>query len=204
MIIRVNMASGKISKNPVPAILRVYGGRGLIVRLLTEEVSPTCDPLGGENKLVITTGLFAGTLISGANRLSIGAKSPLTGGIKESNSGGMVAFMMGRIGVRAIVLEGLPADDKWYVLKISKHTAQLLDGTPWLEQGIYERADGMRKAFPGHTSFLMIGPAGEQLLPISGVAITDVGGRPSRFAARGGMGAVLGSKHLLEIGRAHV
>jgi len=87
-IYRVNMSSGSITKEPIPADYAGLGGRGLTSAIVSKEVIPTCHPLDGHNKLVIAPGLLTGTSAPCSGRLSIGAKSPLTGGVKESNSGG--------------------------------------------------------------------------------------------------------------------
>jgi len=87
-IIRVNMTNLSITEEQLPQEDRALGGRTLTSQIIAREVEPTCHPLGAKNKLVFATGVFAGTPVSSSNRISIGAKSPLTGGIKESNGGG--------------------------------------------------------------------------------------------------------------------
>jgi hypothetical protein len=81
---------------------------------VAKEVPPTCHPLGDANKLVIAPGLLSGSAAAISGRLSVGCKSPLTGGIKEANSGGQAAQVMGRLGYAAIILEGPSADDSLY------------------------------------------------------------------------------------------
>ena len=103
--VRVNLGRQTIHTEDLPEKWRELGGRALIARLLREEVPPGTDPLGSENKLIIAPGLLAGTTAPCAGRLSLGAKSPLTGGIKESNVGGTVSRALSSCGVRAIVLE---------------------------------------------------------------------------------------------------
>src|SRR5512137_2946780 len=96
------------------------GGRGLTSAIVSSEVPPACHPLGAENKLVIAPGLLSGTVAAMSGRLSVGCKSPLTGGIKEANSGGQAAQVLGRLGYAAVVLEGKPADDTLYKVFINK------------------------------------------------------------------------------------
>jgi len=86
-IFRVNMSNLSFVAEEVPEEWKVLGGRGLTSVIVAKEVDPTCHPLGSKNKLVFAPGLLTGTMAANAGRLSVGAKSPLTGGIKESNSG---------------------------------------------------------------------------------------------------------------------
>lgn len=83
-LIRVNMTEKSIKEEDVPSGIQMLGGRGLTSTMINEEVAPTCDPLGPENKLIIAPGYFSGTTLVNSSRLSIGAKSPLTGGIKRA------------------------------------------------------------------------------------------------------------------------
>ena len=82
-ILRINMSSLTVTTEEVPEPYRKYGGRGLTACILEREVPPACDPLGVENKLVWAPGILAGTAVPCSGRLSVGAKSPLTKGIKE-------------------------------------------------------------------------------------------------------------------------
>ena len=84
-------------------------GRALIARLLLEEVPPTCDAFGPHNKLIFTPGLLGGAKVTTAGRLSVGGKSPLTGGAKEANAGGTAGDTLGKLGIKAIVVEGQAA-----------------------------------------------------------------------------------------------
>ena len=95
------------------------GGRGMTSSIISKEVPPTCHPLGPDNKLVISPGLLSGTAAVMSGRISVGCKSPLTGGIKESNAGGQGAQMIAKLGYAAIVLEGKPEGDTLYKVLIS-------------------------------------------------------------------------------------
>lgn len=192
-IIRINTGDGIVSTGPVPEKYLMLGGRGLISRILFDEVDPTCDPLGGKNKLVIAPGLLGGTKVSTSGRISIGAKSPLTGGIKEANSGGVVGKQLSRLGIRAIVIEGKPEKAK-YVLKINRNEITLLLADDLAGMGNYATVDFLRKVHGSKVGFITIGPAGEMQLSASAIAVSDMEGMPNRFAARGGLGAVMGSK----------
>jgi aldehyde:ferredoxin oxidoreductase len=101
-IYRVNMSKLSFSIEDVPERWNTLGGRGLTSTIISEEVDPACNPLGSKNKLVFTPGLFAGTKAANSGRLSVGAKSPLTGGIKESNSGGTAAQRLAKFAVYGI------------------------------------------------------------------------------------------------------
>jgi aldehyde:ferredoxin oxidoreductase len=87
-----------INYETLPDEWKIIGGRGLIAKIMNKEVSPMADPLGPENELIITVGPMAGTLAPQLGRISIGAKSPLTLGIKESNPDGPVAQKLDRLG----------------------------------------------------------------------------------------------------------
>ena len=193
-VIRVHLNTGEISREPVSADCKWVAGRALTSRIVAEEVDPQCDVFGAGNKLVFATGLFAGTTVSCANRLSIGGKSPLTGGIKESNSGGNVAYRMARLGIRAIVFESVPSTDTLQILHVSKDSISLVSGEEYRGMKTYETAAKLRQQYGSQTAISLIGPTGERLSLASGIANTDNEGRPGRFAARGGLGALMGSK----------
>ncbi|MDZ4655400.1 MAG: aldehyde ferredoxin oxidoreductase C-terminal domain-containing protein [Coriobacteriia bacterium] len=199
-ILRVNMSDLSVKKEPLPNKWANYGGRALTDALVFTEVPADADPLGPANKLVIAPGLLGGTTAPNGGRLSVGAKSPLTGGIKESNSGGQVAHALGRIGVAAIVVEGKPSDSAArYVLEIGPSgDAKLARRDELAGLGNYATVDELKKAFAedGRYSTMTNGPGGEMLLPGAGIAVSDPHGYPNRFAGRGGLGAVMGSKGL--------
>jgi aldehyde:ferredoxin oxidoreductase len=188
-----------ISTGQLPEAYRYLGGRALSSRIIADEVNAVADPLGPNNKLVFTCGLLAGTTISCANRLSIGAKSPLTGGVKESNAGGIAAYKMGRLGIRAIVIEGIREDEQWFSLVVNKDGVKLqpADGLSGLMMS--DKAAALYQEYGASVGVVLIGPAGEKRLLSAGIANNDTEGNPSRYSGRGGLGAVMGSKHLLGI-----
>jgi aldehyde:ferredoxin oxidoreductase len=169
------------------------GGRLLTSEILDAEVDPGCDPLGADNKLVVTTGPLAGWNISCGGRLSVGAKSPLTGGIKEANSGGNAADALAGLGYRAVVLSGALLSGAPGLVIIEDDGVRFEDATSYRGQRLEDMAAQLRQSFEDY-AYISIGPAGEMLLPTAAVAVSDVRGDPFRFAARGGLGAVLGSK----------
>ena len=109
-IYRVNMATLTTSSEEVPEKWKGLGGRGLTSTIVAQEVKPTCHALGKYNKLIFAPGLLTGTTAANSGRLSAGAKSPLTGTIKESNAGGNAAQLLARLGIKAIIIEGIPRE----------------------------------------------------------------------------------------------
>ena len=118
--LRVNMSDKTIRFEEVPQPYLGLGGRGLTSIMINAEVPPKCDPLGPENKLIFAPGLLSGTSLVNTSRLSVGAKSPLTGTIKESNAGGTMAADLGHLGITAIVIEGQTAEGEWFLLRIDE------------------------------------------------------------------------------------
>ncbi len=195
--IRVNMTNKTVSTESVPAPYVGLGGRGLTSILVSTEVPPTCDPLGPENKLVFAPGLLSGTPLVNTSRLSIGAKSPLTGTIKESNVGGTVGAALGRLGIAAIVIEGQASEGDYSLLTIDKNgKADLVDGVAYIGMRTYACAEALLKTYGEKTSVTCIGTAGELKMALASIQSTDVDGRPCRAAGRGAMGAVMGAKGL--------
>lgn len=194
-IIRINLTEGKITTEGVPRTCKLLGGRGLTSRIIHDEVPPEAEPTGPDNRLVIAPGLLAGTAMSSASRLSIGAKSPLTGGIKESNSGGTAAANLARLGIKAIIVEGRADRTGPLCLYLGKERAEL-HPFPHSFTGVYESARLLREEYSGKVSLILCGPAGEMGLAAAGIAVTDPQGRPSRYCGRGGLGAVLGGRGL--------
>jgi aldehyde:ferredoxin oxidoreductase len=195
--VRVNMSEGTVHVQGVPQGYAGLGGRGLTSILINTEVPPTCDPLGPENKLVFAPGFLSGTPLPNTSRISVGAKSPLTGGIKESNVGGTVAAALGRLGITAIVVEGQAPEGELYFLRINKQgEASLLPAQEHRGKRTYQLVSDLLEAYGTKTSVLCIGPAGEHKLAVASIQSSDVDGRPCRAAGRGGLGAVMGAKGL--------
>jgi aldehyde:ferredoxin oxidoreductase len=193
-MIRIHMSKLETNSEPVSNELTRLGGRGLSSHVVYTEVSPTCHPLSEANKLIFAPGLLAGSAAPNSGRLSIGAKSPLTRGIKEANVGGTAAQKLGRLGVKAIILEGKPAAGMLYVIKVDKNGASIAPAPGLAGLGNYETAEKLLEEYGEKVAVSCIGPAGEMKLAAASVAVTDPEGRPSRHAARGGLGAVMGSK----------
>jgi len=198
-ILRVNMSTLTTSFEDLPPEWKVLGGRGLSAKILTKEVPPDTDPLGPDAKLVLANGPLAGTMAPSFGRMSVGAKSPLTMGIKEANVGGTVAQKIDKLGIRVIIVEGTPADDKLHLLKISKEGVTFQDAEPYRGVGTYPLADQLREVHGKKIGIISIGVVGERKEKSASVALTDKDGDPSRHAARGGLGAVMGAKGLKAI-----
>ncbi|MDW7675793.1 MAG: aldehyde ferredoxin oxidoreductase C-terminal domain-containing protein [Bacillota bacterium] len=193
-ILRIDMKNLSGIWEGVPEAYQLLGGRALTSRLVSEEVKPSCDALGPENKLVIAPGLLGGTTVTCSGRLSIGAKSPLTGGIKESNAGGTTAIQLAQSGIRALVLEGQAANNELYLLVIDGNEVTFKSAEDYKGMGNYPLAARLRQEYGEKAALITIGSAGELGLPTACIANVDMEGRPSRVNGRGGLGAVMGSK----------
>jgi aldehyde:ferredoxin oxidoreductase len=197
-IVRVNLLQGKITEEGVPERYRSLGGRGLTSTILSEEVDPECDPLGSENKLIFASGVFGGTIIPNCDRLSVGAKSPLTGGIRESNVGGVVGQMLAQHYIKAIIVENY-SDSGTKYLEISESGIFLRDFSDDVYMGNYELTGLFHKRYNNEVGILSIGPAGMRKMLSAGIAGSNLERKPTRYAGRGGLGAVMGSKGLKAI-----
>jgi len=200
MLWRVRMDSLTVTKEELPENLRLLGGRALTSAIVAAEVPPTCHPLSADNKLVIAPGLLAGTTAPCSGRLSVGTKSPLTGTIKESNAGGTAAQALARLGIAAIVVEGAPENkDARYALRVDARGAELVEAPELKGLGNYDTVARLHEQHGDKVACISVGPAGEMRLSAASVAVTDIDGRPTRHAGRGGTGAVMGSKGLKAI-----
>jgi len=198
-MIRVDMTTQTASVEDFPEAWSLLGGRALSARILLEECDPACDPLGPNNVLVLAPGVLSGTAAPTSGRMSVGGKSPLTGGIKEANAGGNPAQDMMKLGYRVIVVTGQPADrDQRFALDVTADGATLKTVPDCKGLWNYTLIDHLAKSYSPTASFVSIGPAGELEMAGASVACTDADEvrRPARHAARGGLGAVMGSKGL--------
>lgn len=144
------------------------------------------------------TGLFAGTPIPTSGRLSIGAKSPLTGTIKEANAGGNFGSQMAKQDIKAIFFEDMPTDSKWHYVYIDGDgNPELVPADEFLDMGNYSFVEKMHERYDDKVAVASVGISGERLHKASTIQITDnATGHPARSAARGGIGSVLGSKKI--------
>ncbi len=195
--IRVNMSDKTVKIDSVPESYKGLGGRGLTSTFVNEEVPPTCDPLGPENKLIFAPGILSGTTMINTSRISVGAKSPLTQGIKESNAGGTIGDAVAKLGITAIVIEGQASPGDLSILRIDKEgNASLSSGEEYKGMRTYKTSEKLFEKYGEKNSIMCIGPAGEYQLAAASIQATDVDNRPCRAAGRGGLGAVMGSKGL--------
>jgi aldehyde:ferredoxin oxidoreductase len=195
-VLRIDVGAGggpKATEKPLGEYAGL-GGRALTSAIVSKEVPPLCHPLGEDNKFIIAPGLLSGTTAAMSGRLSVGCKSPLTGTIKEANSGGQAAQVLARLGYAAIVLEGKPKDDTLYKVFINKDGVTITPDNNLRMLGNYDLVDKMKAEFGDKITCISIGPAGEMKMSNSTVAVTDMELRPTRHAARGGVGAVMGAK----------
>ena len=193
-IVRVNTKTGEITKQEASPEEMRWGGRLLISKFLLREVPPACDPLGRHNKLIICPGLLGDTVVTTTGKFSIGGKSPLTRGVKESDVGGEAGKKIARLGIKALVLEDLPDTLTTKVLTIAADEMKLSESPELRGKQVSETFQILRKKFGPQVGIICIGPAGEMKMSGAGVAVTDAQDIQVRFAARGGLGAVMGSK----------
>lgn len=192
-ILRINLSTHASATEEVPEAYRNLGGRGLSACILQHEVPATCDPLGPENKLIWAPGILAGTPFPCSGRLSVGAKSPMTGGVKEANTGGSMAQKLARLGLKAVIFEGQAREP--VSVKITADGVSFSSGAAYMGLGCYAIVEKLKSEYGDKVSVACTGPAGDQQLLAASIQFTT----PDfhiRIAARGGLGAVMGSKKL--------
>jgi aldehyde:ferredoxin oxidoreductase len=195
--LQADLQTRNVTKESVPSKWLSLGGRSLTSRLINEKLPPTCNPLGPENFLVLATGALSASGASSSDRLSVGAKSPLTGGIKESNAGGRAGQVLARLGIRCVTFNGIAST--WLVAHISKDGIRFEAADELVGLEVYETTARLRQRYGKNAAILSIGPAGEMRLAAANIGVGDQEGIPARHAGRGGMGAVMGSKRLKAI-----
>lgn len=174
-----------------------YGGRGLIAQILNTEDVISPDPLGRLNKLIWAPGILSGVGFSSCDRISVGGQSPLTRGIKESNGGGIVAKKIFDLGFRAIIMEDQPeSDDDWSIIYISNREVRFDPANEIIGWDLPRVGEYLLKKYGKSVGISAIGPAGERQYLSAAIAHLDKDGSLSRMSARGGMGAVMGSKRI--------
>jgi len=190
------MQEARVRWEAVPAAYEQLGGRALIAKLLLNEIPPDCDALGPHNKLIIAPGLLGGAVVPTAGRLSVGAKSPLTGGVKEANAGGTAGDSLGKLAIKAIVVERQPRQGKFHILVLGGDSAELVPAGDLPGAGTYATSDTLQARYGSDATVISIGQAGEQRMTGAGICSTGERDQRSNHAARGGLGAVMGSKGL--------
>ena len=191
----IDLTTRTVTRRDLEGEAVVKAGRYLIARTLLDLGAATVDPLSPANPLIFSAGPFAGTSFSNANRTSVGCKSPLTGGIKEANGGGTFSYGLGQLKIAGFTLHG--AADAWVVLHFTKDgRVEFDDATPYLGKGNFEAAKLLQARYGKKIAVGLCGPVGEYQGLLGGIAFSDKDGRPSRLAARGGVGAVMGVKRV--------
>jgi len=193
-IVRINVKSFEINYEEISQDSKYFllGARGLTSQIVHDEVPPKCDPLGPDNKLILANGILTGSPFPNSARTSVGSKSPLTNGIKEANVGGRPSLMLAKYGIRALVFEDESSELK--IVLINEKGIELIPSSEYKGLGNYELHQILRSKYGENIGIYSIGPAGEHMMLSATVAANDLEGYPSRHAARGGLGAVMGSK----------
>ncbi len=196
-MMHIHLDIGKSVVSAVPPCYKEFGGRSFTSHVIADLVPPDCNPIGEENILVISTGLLAGSGASSSYRVSIGCKSPLTGGIKESNTGGRTGFALAMLGIRGVIISNIAPE--WQIAIINKEGVELEPAGDLVGLNAFDTVEKLHARFGKKAAILTIGTAGEKLLTAACIGATDNDGIPARHAARGGPGAVMGSKRLKAI-----
>lgn len=198
-IIRVNTRTRQVTINEATEEQKRWGGRSFIAHTLLGEVAPNCEPTGRRNKLIIASGLIADTNVSTTGQISVGGKSPLTGGVKESNVGGMAGKKFAKLGIKALILEETPAVPSLDILEIRAGGCKLVSAPEYRGKLVDETIAALRKSYGKKAGIFCIGPSGEMMMYGSGIASPDNDDIQIRYAARGGLGALMGSKGIKAI-----
>ncbi|MCG8688593.1 MAG: aldehyde ferredoxin oxidoreductase [Desulfobacterales bacterium] len=198
-LLRINTKEKTFVFEDAPEAYAGLGGRALTSKMILDEVPATCHPLGKNNKLIFAPGIMAGSPAADSGRLSAGAKSPLTGGIKESNAGGLVSQKLAKLGIQAIVLEDKPEGDDYSMVVINKDGVEIMAAGDLVKKGNYDVMSALWDKYGKNTGLLTIGQAGEQCLKGASIQQADMNGNPGRAHGRGGLGAVMGSKKIKAI-----
>ena len=191
-ILRINLSTGSIRKEDVNQTLlkQYFGGRGLASKILVDEIDPNVDPLSADNKLIMANGLLSGLPGPTTGRYMVITKSPLTGCIASSNSGGHFGAELRKAGYLVIIFEG-KSSAPVYVL-IQDDTVEIKNAAHLWGMDVHQTTDKLvEEVGDAKVRVSCIGPAGEQLSKIAAI-MND----KDRAAGRSGVGAVMGSKNL--------
>ena len=202
-ILRINMTDRSYRLEDVPAAYKNLGGRGFTSTMVANEVPPSCHPLGPNNKLVFAPGIVTGTPASTSARISVGAKSPLTGGIKESNAGSSWPQLLAMMKIKALVVEGQPKEKgKYWMAHLTwdagagKPKVEILPADEYKGKDLYKAFPKVYERFGAKIAIAGFGVAGEYGYANAGIVFNDIAKRPSRYSGRGGLGSVMASKRL--------
>jgi aldehyde:ferredoxin oxidoreductase len=192
-ILDIDLTTKEITSYPVNEEMarQFLGGRGLGVRLLWDLVGPEVDPLAPENVLIFTTGPITASGSQTSNRFNVSTKSPLTNGVMHSNSGGWWGMQFKRTGYDALIVRGKAQTP--IMIEITPEGVELKDAAHLWGKGVFETTEALGQN-RNKRNVLCIGPAGENQVRIAAI-MND----KERALARGGGGAVMGSKNLKAI-----
>jgi len=193
-ILRVNLSTGKWIRQPTPPdVARDFiGGRGFGIYFLLKEVPKGADPLGPENKIIISSGPLSGLMIPGAGKCDFACKSPLTGGYAGSSMGGLFSAELKYAGLDCIILEG--SSPKPIYLFIDDSRIELRDASAMWGKGTITLEKELKEKFGEEFQVAVIGPGAE-----NGVAYACINHDYGREAGRGGVGTVMGAKRVKAI-----
>jgi aldehyde:ferredoxin oxidoreductase len=193
-ILRVNLTTGKITKEqtPVDVARDFIGGRGFGAYYLYKEVPQGADPLGPDNKLIISSGPMSGLMVPGAGKCDFTTKSPLTGGYASASMGGHFTAEIKYAGLDSIILEGISS--KPVYLFIDNDRVEIRDASEYWGKGTIAVEKLFKEKFGEEFQIAVIGPGGENV--VSYACINHDFGRQ---AGRGGVGAVMGAKKVKAI-----
>ncbi|MFO8020495.1 MAG: aldehyde ferredoxin oxidoreductase C-terminal domain-containing protein [Promethearchaeia archaeon] len=196
---RINVEENSVNYEEITKDSEYFllGARALTSQIVYDEVDPKADPLGEKNKVILANGVLTGSPFPNSGRTSVGGKSPLTGGIKESNVGGRPSLMLARHGIRALILED--KSPEWKIIILDQNGLRLESANEYQGLGNYKIHETLRNRFGERVGIYSIGPAGEHMMKSATIAANDLEGYPSRHAARGGLGSVMGSKKIKAI-----
>ena len=202
-ILRLNMTDRSYKLEELPEKYNHLAGRGFTSTLIYDEVPALAHPLGPNNKLVFSPGFVTGTSAPTSARVSCGAKSPLTGGIKESNAGSEWPVALASMQIGGLVVEGKPPQNgKFWVALLSwdkdedKPKVEFTPADEYVGLTAQMSFDKVYENFGKKVTIAGIAAAGESMNSNSGIVFDDQAHRATRYAGRGGLGAVMGSKGL--------
>ena len=194
-ILNVNLSSGQVAIETFDETFakQYLGGNGFAIRLLYERLAAGIDPLAPENVIVFAVGPTTDTTVPGATRCCAGTKSPLTGLFFDTTFGGMFAAVQKRSGFEAIAITGRAAEPVY--LLVHEEGAEIKPAGDLWGRYTQETNHAIRDREGGNVEVCAIGPAGENRVRFACAVHTWDKSRDG-VAGRGGLGAVMGSKHL--------
>ncbi len=193
-ILRINMSDLKINEEEVPEDYLLLDGGSLTKKIMSDEIPKNCNPLREKNKVVIAPGLLKNINSPCSGKLSIGAKSPLNLTIEEYNSESICSQKLLKLAIKAIIIEGLPDENKFYKVIIKNESIVLELAEEYEGVESHNLIDLIISEYGNQIALISIGPEAENKMIAAGITINDVDSNSYRYAAGGGLGAVLAAK----------